>query len=142
MAARESSSNGAAAIASSLAGQLYGLNPLFEDIEDNPNNITRFLILARQQAEPSGDDKTSMMFKTKDQPGALVRVLKVFDEAGINLTHIDKRPSQRENWTYTFFVDAEGHRENPSIQNAVAEAQHLCHEFVVLGSYPRSSRIL
>ncbi|MBX2810582.1 MAG: prephenate dehydratase [Myxococcales bacterium] len=134
--------SGAAAIASSLAGSLYGVNPLYLDIEDNPNNITRFLILAKQQAKPSGDDKTSMMFTTKHEPGALVRVLKIFDETGINLTHIDKRPSQRENWTYTFFVDAEGHQDEPHMKEAMSCVRAHCQEFALLGSYPRSRRIL
>lgn len=137
-----SPSNGVAAIASTLAGTLYELNPLFSDIEDNPNNITRFLVLARQKAQPSGEDKTSMMFKTKDEPGALVRVLHAFESAGVNLTHIDKRPSQRENWTYTFFIDAQGHRDEPALAQAIIEATGLCQEFSVLGSYPRSQRIL
>lgn len=133
---------GAAAIASSLAGTLYGLNPLYNDIEDKPNNITRFLILARQEAKPSGDDKTSMMFATRNDPGALVQVLQVFQTAGVNLTHIDKRPSQRENWTYTFFIDAEGHKEEDKMRDAIVDAKQYCQDFVLLGSYPRSKRIL
>ena len=131
-----------AAIASTLAGTIYGMNPLYLDIEDNPNNITRFLILARQEAKPSGDDKTSIMFKTRDEPGALVRILEVFHSAHINLTHIDKRPSQRENWTYTFFIDAVGHCEDMKLKQAIDSARALCHELAVLGSYPRSRRIL
>ncbi|MBK8012388.1 MAG: prephenate dehydratase [Deltaproteobacteria bacterium] len=131
-----------AAIGSELAGQLYGLNVVFRGIEDHPNNITRFFVLARQRAERSGDDKTSMMFTTKDEPGALLRVLKAFDLAGINLTHIDKRPSGRENWTYTFFIDAEGHRDEEPMQRAIEAAGQDCQHFAVLGSYPRATRIL
>ncbi|MCB9652610.1 MAG: chorismate mutase [Deltaproteobacteria bacterium] len=131
-----------AAIGSELAGQLYGLNVVFRGIEDHPNNITRFFVLARQRAERSQDDKTSMMFTTKDEPGALLRVLKAFDDAGINLTHIDKRPSGRENWTYTFFLDAEGHRDEEPMQRAIQAAGLDCQYFAVLGSYPRATRIL
>lgn len=133
---------GAAAIASSLAGQIHGVNLLFEDIEDNPNNLTRFFIIARQQAEPSGDDKTSLMFTTEDKPGALVRVLSIFDRLGVNLTHIDKRPSGRENWSYTFFVDAEGHRADAPLASAITLASGECATLHVLGSYPRARRIL
>lgn len=133
---------GAAAIASELAGALYGVNTLFQHIEDDPSNITRFFIIARQEAKPSGDDKTSVMFTTADKPGALVSVLSVFQRAGVNLTHIDKRPSGRENWHYTFFIDAQGHREDESVRYAIREASAHCEELRVLGSYPRATRIL
>jgi len=133
---------GDAAIGSELAGQIYGVNTLFADIEDNPNNITRFFIIASESARPSGDDKTSMMFRTADKPGALVSVLSVFERAGVNLTHIDKRPSGRENWAYTFFIDAEGHRDDANIAYAIREAGAHCDELIVLGSYPRATRIL
>ena len=135
-------SAGAAAIASTLAGQVHGVNVLFEDIEDNPNNLTRFFIIARQEAEPSGDDKTSIMFTTEDKPGALVRVLSIFERAGVNLTHIDKRPSGRENWSYTFFIDAEGHQTDEALKAAITFARHECATLDVLGSYPRARRIL
>lgn len=131
-----------AAIGTGLAGEMYGLKTLFPRIEDNPNNITRFLVLSREQARRSGDDKTSVMFTTDDRPGALVEVLGVFHAAGINLSHLDKRPSGRENWTYTFFADAEGHIEDDAMQTALARVSAHCKEMVVLGSYPRSKRIL
>jgi chorismate mutase / prephenate dehydratase len=133
---------GTAAIGSTLAGQLYGLAALFEEIEDNPNNITRFYIISRQKTKRSGDDKTAIMFNTADKPGALVSVLRVFEDAGINLTHIDKRPSGRENWQYTFFIDAQGHRDNPTMRKAIKDAEKHCRELIVLGSFPRSTRIL
>ena len=133
---------GAAAIASSFAGQIHGVNVLFEDIEDNPNNLTRFFVISRQQAEPSGDDKTSIMFTTEDKPGALVRVLSIFERAGVNLTHIDKRPSGRENWRYTFFIDAEGHLSDEKLKGAIRFARGDCETLSVLGSYPRARRIL
>jgi chorismate mutase/prephenate dehydratase len=82
------------------------------------------------------------MFATPDKPGALVKVLQAFERAEVNLTHIDKRPSGRVNWTYTFFVDAEGHRDDPKIQNAINESMPHCKELHVLGSYPRARRIL
>lgn len=131
-----------AAVGSALAGQIYGLNVLFERIEDNPNNITRFLVISQQQAERTGDDKTSIMFATDDKPGALVRVLSVFDRAKVNLSHIDKRPSRRTNWEYTFFIDAAGHRSDPAFLAVIEEAKAHCRELTVLGSYPRAKRIL
>lgn len=131
-----------AAIGSELAGQIYGLNVLFAKIEDNPTNVTRFFVISRQKAGRSGDDKTSIMFTTADRPGALVRVLSVFEDAGINLTHIDKRPSRRTNWHYSFFIDAQGHRDDPTMAAAIEAASAHCQELSVLGSYPRSKRIL
>lgn len=143
---REESDTGAgstsAAIGSSLAGELYDVNVLFENIEDNPGTVTRFFILARHPAHPTGDDKTSITFKTLDKPGALAAVLAEFDKAGVNLTHIDKRPAGRTNWTYTFFIDAQGHQTGAPVQRAVAGARAHCQELTVLGSYPRSTRIL
>lgn len=131
-----------AAIGTTLAGEMYGLKTLFPRIEDNPNNITRFLVLSREKAQQTGDDKTSVMFTTEDKPGALVEVLGVFRAEGINLSHLDKRPSGRENWTYTFFADADGHRDDESMRRALSRVKAHCKEMVVLGSYPRSRRIL
>ncbi|HMO14298.1 MAG TPA: prephenate dehydratase [Pirellulaceae bacterium] len=133
---------GAAAIGSSLAGEIHGMHPLFENIEDRQHNITRFLILAKCEAEISGDDKTSLMFTTDDRPGSLVDVLNVFKRANINLTHIDKRPSREVNWDYTFFIDALGHRKDLRFAEVVGEARAYCKQLVVLGSYPRSTRVL
>lgn len=132
----------AAAVGSAMAGEVHGLRPVFDHIEDQPNNISRFLILSRQNASASGEDKTSMMFTTDDRPGALVNVLSVFEQAGINLTHIDKRPSGRVNWEYKFFVDALGHRDDEQFSVAVEQAGSHCKELTVLGSYPLSKRVL
>ena len=133
---------GSAAIASELAGELYGLPVLFSNIADNAENITRFYVISREQALPTGDDKTAVMFATEDKHGALVAVLQAFNNAGINLSHIDKRPSGRENWSYTFYIDALGHRNDESMQRAIADASQHCKELHVLGSFPRSTRIL
>ncbi len=131
-----------AAIGSTHAGNVHGLHALFPDIEDDPNNITRFLILSTQRAQASGNDKTSIMFATADKPGALVEVLSVFHHAGINLTHIDKRPSGRENWDYQFFIDAQGHRDDPDFAKAIEAARQHCRDLTELGSYPASQRVL
>ncbi len=131
-----------AAVASELAGTIYGVAALYSGIEDNPNNITRFLVISKEEAKPSGDDKTSIMFTTLDQPGALVRVLQVFERAGVNLSHIEKRPSGRENWRYTFFIDVLGHRSETKIAESIGEARAHCEQVRTLGSYPRATRIL
>ncbi|MCA9292894.1 MAG: prephenate dehydratase [Phycisphaerales bacterium] len=133
---------GAAAIGSELAGELHDLAVLFPRIEDDPNNVTRFFVVAKTPAERSGDDKTSIMFTTNDRPGALVDVLLVFKDADINLTHIDKRPSGRTNWSYTFFIDAIGHRDDPHVAHAIETSRALCSDLHVLGSYPRARRVL
>lgn len=133
---------GVAAIGSSLAGEIYGLHPLFEQIEDHQTNITRFLILSRSETEISGDDKTSIMFTTEDRPGSLVDVLNVFKRNSVNLTHIDKRPSKEVNWDYTFFVDAIGHRKDNQFAEVLGEARAHCKELTVLGSFPRCKRSL
>ncbi len=134
--------SGSAAIGSKLAGQLHQVETLFEGIEDDPNNVTRFFVLSKQQAQRSGDDKTSIMFTTADRAGALVDVLLAFREAGVNLSHIDKRPSGRTNWEYTFFIDAVGHREDTQVAGAIEAARNVCTELTVLGSYPRAKRVL
>lgn len=146
--------DGIAAIGSKLAAEIYGVSIIFENIEDTVTNITRFYVLSKQKAQPSAkdpsgkdpsgksNDKTAIMFTTNNEPGALVSVLSVFQRAGINLSHIDKRPSGRTNWAYSFFIDAEGHIDDPWFASAVAQAKGLCRELSVLGSFPRSKRIL
>jgi len=133
---------GSAAIASELAGELYGLPCLESGVEDNPDNITRFYVVSREKARETGEDKTAITFVTEDHAGALVEVLQAFHTAGVNLSHIDKRPSGRENWHYTFYVDALGHRDEPEMRRALRGARVHCRELHVLGSFPRSSRIL
>lgn len=132
----------AAAIGSALAGEIYGVNRIFEKIEDKPNNVTRFLVIGREEAQPTGNDKTTLMFKTAHKPGALVDVLSVLRDADINLSHIDKRPSGFTNWDYTFFIDCEAHRQDESMQRAIAAAGEHCLSLKVLGSYPRARRVL
>jgi len=133
---------GVAAIGSSLAGEMYGLHVLFENIEDNPDNVTRFFVIGREGARRSGDDKTAIMFTTAHKPGALAEVLDVFREAGINLTDIEKRPSKKVNWEYYFFIDAQGHVDDPIMSRAIEAARAHCLQLTVLGSYPRAAEVL
>jgi len=100
------------------------------------------VILSKERTGRTGQDKTSMLFETSDEPGALADVLAVFRTHGVNLTHIEKRPSGRENWTYTFFVDAAGHMQDIAINNAAQDAKEKCRRFTVLGSYPRAKGLL
>jgi chorismate mutase/prephenate dehydratase len=136
------SEGGAAAIGSALAGELYGLHMLFENIEDNPDNVTRFFVIGREPARRTGEDKTAIMFTTAHKPGALAEVLDVFKTNQINLTDIEKRPSKKVNWEYYFFIDAQGHIDDPPMQKAVAEAKQHCLQLTVLGSYPRAAEVL
>lgn len=141
-AERAASEQGAAAIASSLAAKLNNLRLQFENIEDNANNTTRFYVIGHQATKPTGDDKTALLFTTEHKPGALTDVLNVFQAFGLNLTHIDKRPSQRVNWEYTFFVDLMAHEEDESFQKAIAEARKHCLQMIVLGSFPRAAETI
>ena len=135
MAANE---KGMAAIGSSLAAELYGLKIIFANIEDASSNMTRFFVLSKTPAKRTGNDKTAIIFTTAHKAGALVDVLNVFAANGVNLTNIDTRPSKRRNWEYYFFIDAEGHYEDPNFQNALSEARQHCGELHVLGSFPKA----
>lgn len=126
----------AAAIASELAAQLYGLKVIKSHIEDYTNNFTRFLVIARNQVEKSGKDKTSIMFSIKDRVGALYNVLKTFSENEINLTKIESRPSRKKAWDYVFFVDLQGHIEDEKVKIALEKLEPQCMFLKVLGSYP------
>ncbi|HXF94186.1 MAG TPA: prephenate dehydratase [Nitrospiraceae bacterium] len=126
----------AAAIASELAGQLYGLKVVRARIEDNMNNFTRFLILSQKSPERTGKDKTSLMLSVKDRVGALYDLLRPFASHGINMTKIESRPSRRKAWEYIFFVDIEGHVEEDRVRKALEEVKGRCLFMKVLGSYP------
>ncbi len=131
MAAKEA---GSAAICSSIAAKLYGLPVLFENIEDFSNNTTRFIILSDFKNAPSGNDKTSILARLKDKPGALYEFLKSFYEKGINLTKIESRPAQYRDFNYWFYIDFDGHIDEPHVQEVIAK-----HEDQIkwLGSYPK-----
>jgi chorismate mutase / prephenate dehydratase len=127
---------GIAAIASELAGRLYGVPVLRRRIEDNRHNATRFLVLGRRPTGPSGRDKTSILFAMPNQPGALYRILEPFARSGLNLTKIESRPAKRMPWEFVMFVDFEGHRETPAVAAALSEAAERTVYLKVLGSYP------
>jgi len=124
------------AIASELAAQLYGLKIVKNHIEDYTNNYTRFLVIANNNVQKSGRDKTSVMFSIKDRVGALYNVLKTFTENDINLTKIESRPSRKKAWDYVFFVDLVGHIEDEKVKKALGKLEPQCLFLKVLGSYP------
>ena len=135
IASRERSS---ACIASLLAAKKYGLNVVARGIEDSPHNITRFLVIGKYESEPSGRDKTSIMFSIKDRVGALHDMLVPFKKYKINLTKIESRPSKKRAWDYFFFVDLKGHVADPRLKKALRELQDKCKFLKVLGSYPET----
>jgi len=131
-----SPADGVVAIGSSKAGELYGLSTLHHGIEDCPNNVTRFLILSRNKTPVTGNDKTSLMFTCTDRPGSLVDILQVFKRNGINLSHIEKRPSRELGTDYSFFVDILGHADDGKTAEILGEVRAHCKNLFVLGSFP------
>ncbi|MEM6750622.1 MAG: prephenate dehydratase [Planctomycetota bacterium] len=130
---------GAAAIASTMAAKLHGLLVQFENIEDRTDNNTRFLVIGDQKPPATGRDKTALLFTLDNRAGALAEVLRVFADRGLNLTHIDKRPSRAANWEYAFFVDVDAHRDDPPLRAAVDAIAPHCRSVRVLGSFPSAT---
>ena len=139
MAAEEPS---AAAIGSSVAAELYDLKIICENIEDIANNVTRFLIISKEDAKPTGEDKTALLFSTSHKAGALVDVLEIFRKHGLNLTNIESRPSKKREWEYYFFVDFLGHKQDENTQKAMEQARQHCLQLSVLGSFPKNIALL
>lgn len=125
------------AIASLLAAKLYHLQIVAKNIEDLKGNSTRFWIIGKKEVEPTGQDKTSILFSVADRPGALYQVLKCFAERGINLTKIESRPAKDEPWKYVFFLDCEGHIKEEKVKTCLEEMQDYCIQVIWLGSYPK-----
>lgn len=132
----------AAAIGSDIAAELYGLKIVCENIEDVANNVTRFLVISKEDARPTGDDKTSILFSTAHKAGALADVLDVFKKRDVNLTSIESRPSKKRQWEYYFFVDCQGHRKDENLVECLNEVRQHCVQLSVLGSYPKSDALL
>jgi len=125
-----------ACIASILAAKVYKLKIIASYIEDSPHNITRFLVIGKSDAGQTGHDKTSILFSIKDRVGALHDMLLPFKKYRINLTKIESRPSKKKAWEYYFYVDLQGHQNNPRIKKALLELESKCAFLKVLGSYP------
>ena len=133
IAAKEKNS---ACIASLLAAKVYKLKIIASDIEDSPHNVTRFLVVGKNDVKETGHDKTSLLFSIKDKVGALYDMLLSFKKFNINLTKIESRPSKKRAWDYYFFVDLEGHEDNPRVKKAILDLEKKCKFLKVLGSYP------
>jgi len=127
-----------AAIASTRAAEIYGMQIITREIEDNPNNFTRFFILAKQDSPLSGNDKTSIVFSVKHRPGALYESLKDLATRNINLTKIESRPTRQKPWEYNFYLDFEGHREDKVAREALDNLEKTSLFVKVLGSYPKA----
>lgn len=127
-----------AAIASRSASEKYELNVLASNIEDMPNNSTRFLIIGSNDIAPSGIDKTSLLVSAPNKPGALHRLLQPFANHNVSMTRIESRPSHSANWEYVFFLDLEGHVEDQALKLALDELRRDSDLVNVLGSYPKA----
>jgi chorismate mutase/prephenate dehydratase len=125
-----------AGISSEMAARLYGVPMLRRRIEDNAANSTRFLVIGRRPAAPTGRDKTSILFSMKNEPGVLYSILEPFAARRLNLTKIESRPTKRRPWEYVNFVDFEGHRDTDVVRTVLAEVKERCQFLKVLGSYP------
>jgi chorismate mutase/prephenate dehydratase len=139
-ARRARDEKGSAAIAGETAAEVYGLKVLAAEIEDQADNTTRFLVLGRKVFSPSGADRTSLLVSVghTDAPGALGRLLEPLARHGVSLTRIESRPSRRRKWDYVFFMDFEGHAEDPPVAKALAALKKRASLFRLLGSYPRA----
>ncbi|MCL2134848.1 MAG: prephenate dehydratase [Candidatus Bathyarchaeota archaeon] len=127
----------AAAIASEKAADFYNMKIVARDIADNPSNYTRFLVLSHDDAAPTGDDKTSIIFSAKHAPGTLYNVLEEFASRNINLTRIESRPTKTTAWQYNFYLDFEGHRTEKRCTEALQALEKHVTFIKILGSYPR-----
>ncbi len=137
-AVRETVDPRAAAVAGRLAAEIYGVPAVRERIQDQADNVTRFVIVSTEDAAPTGHDKTTLAFSLRDGRGALLRVLSIFDEEGISLTRIESRPSRAKPWDYVFLADLEGHRSDANVGRAVERLAERCPMVKHLGSYPRA----
>jgi chorismate mutase/prephenate dehydratase len=127
-----------AAVAGANAAELYGMQILAKEIEDNPHNFTRFFVLSKEDSPPTGNDKTSIVFTLKHKPGALYDCLRVFAERKINLTKLESRPTRHQVWDYNFYMDFSGHREEKAIAEALKALEEHAVFVKILGSYPKA----
>ncbi len=128
-----------AAVCGEPAVQAFGLRKCFENIEDVSDNTTRFVIIGDQDVGVSGDDKTSLLVSTKNQPGALLALLQPLADHGVSMNKIESRPAPSRKWTYVFFIDVDGHQNNERLSAALKELHDQTSLFKILGSYPRAT---
>jgi chorismate mutase / prephenate dehydratase len=139
-ARRARDERGTAAIASRAAAEIYGLTTLADEIEDQSDNTTRFLVIGRKLFSASGADRTTLLLSASgtDDAGTLFRLLEPFARHHINMTRIESRPSRKRKWDYVFFIDVEGHVSDAPLKKALASLEKRASLFKVLGSYPRA----
>jgi chorismate mutase/prephenate dehydratase len=130
---------GAAAIAGEIAAAIYGLEVLAPHIEDEPNNTTRFWVLGRQTVPPSGKDETSLVMAAPNRPGAIYALLGPIAKHGVSMSRLESRPARTGLWEYLFFVDVEGHQDDPPVAAALAELRQVAPMLKLLGSYPAAA---
>jgi chorismate mutase/prephenate dehydratase len=135
-ARRAAEEAGSAAVAGDMAAEHYKLQILAANIEDEPNNTTRFLILGDYAPQPTGRDKTSLVLSAKNKAGAVYGMLTPFAQRGVSMTRFESRPSRVALWEYLFFVDIEGHRDDANVAAALEEVARIAGFLKVLGSYP------
>lgn len=138
-ALRASNEKNSAAIASETAAQEYNLAMPNKNIEDSPDNTTRFLIIGKQEVQQTGDDKTTLLISARNKPGALYSLLQPLAKNNVSMTRIESRPSHCVNWEYVFFLDLEGHTHNDTIKKSLEDLKAEADLFKVLGSYPRAA---
>lgn len=127
---------GAAALAGEAAAERYDLPVLVANVEDEPNNTTRWVVLGRHEAGPSGRDKTSLIMSAPNRTGSLGELLSPFSEAGVSMTRLESRPARHTLWEYVFYVDIDGHKDDPAVATALAELARRAAYLKILGSYP------
>ncbi len=128
----------AAAIAGISAAELYELPLLARNIEDKPDNTTRFLILGHCEVPPSGDDKTALLVSVRNKPGALSKLLEPLAKNGISMSRIESRPSRQGMWDYVFFLEIEGHQSDEQVTQALIELESEASLYKILGSFPKA----
>jgi len=127
-----------AAIAGDCAAELYAVPILVRNIEDDPSNTTRFLVIGHQAVKPSGDDKTSLLVASRNEVGSLHRLLEPIARNGLTMSRIESRPARRDIWEYVFFIDLEGHVEDAKVAQTLDELSQEATLFTVLGSFPKA----
>jgi chorismate mutase/prephenate dehydratase len=129
-----------AALAGDAAAKVYGLRILFQTVEDRDDNSTRFVVVGRKLFPPSGNDKTSLLVSASGTkgPGVLLHLLGPLARHGVNMTRIESRPSRKRKWEYVFFVDLDGHAEDPPVRKALEKIKVQASLFKVLGAYPKA----
>ena len=127
-----------AAIAGDVAAAEYDLHKLYANIEDNPSNTTRFLIIGHESVAPSGQDKTSIVVSAHDKAGALIEILKPLSKHGVSMTSIETRPERPNKWAYVFFIDMDGHIQDDNVRAAIEDIRPLVKDVRILGSYPKA----